>query len=447
MYYRKVFNVRYSFTFLIPYILIAFSCNITIAQSVIATINVGNEPLGGVAVNPATNLIYVASMNDNNVSVIDGKSNQVIAKIEVGDGPDGIGVNPETNRIYVANENSNNVSVVDGSTSLVVDTIEVGNRLGSIAVNPKTNIIYVTDTSNDNIIVIDGLTNEIISNIVVELRKRIIAIDINPETNRIYVLSIGSSDTEAPFDNNVTVLDGLTNQIIATIVVGLGREPSADIAVNSMTNRIYVSNEFVVSTLDVIDGNTNKVIDTIRLGSPEKLCVNHTTNHIYVTRTQFDNVSVIDGLTNQVIFNVEVPDFPAEMDINFVSGIDVNPDTNLVYIAYRNAAFVTVILDEPLELTNLVVSPSSARRSLIMKNAIVTARDQVGQPLSGITVNATTGGLGITVNPVSAITDMEGTAQFKFRFGFITRNAEIIFSSEGLSATITQENKNRNNRK
>lgn len=418
---------------MLSYIPITFKSKVTTAQTVIATINVGNELLGGIGVNPTTNLIYVANINDHNVNVIDGASNQFITKIEIEDRPIEIGVNPITNRIYVINENSNNVSVIDGSTNRVVDTIEAGAEIGAIAVNPKANLIYVTDSSEDNIIVIDGLTNEVISNIDIDVRERIRAIEVNPETNRIYVLSIASSDTDAPFDNNVTVIDSSTNQIIATIKVGLGREPSADIAVNSMTNRIYVSNEFVVNTVDVINGLTNEVIDTIRVGMPDKICVNHMTNHIYVT-TQSDVVIVIDGLTNQIIASVNV--------VGSSSGIAVNPNTNLVYDVNKalDLAFVSVILDEPLELANLVVNPSSARRSLRMKDAIVTARNQVGQPVSGITVNASTSGLGVTVNPASAITGLDGTVQFKFRFRFITGKGKIIFSADGLSATIAQKN-------
>ena len=43
--------------------------------------------------------------------------------------PEAIGVNPVTNRIYVANRNSDNVSVIDGVTDSVVATIGVGNLL------------------------------------------------------------------------------------------------------------------------------------------------------------------------------------------------------------------------------------------------------------------------------------------------------------------------------
>ena len=55
------------------------------------------------AVNPNTNRIYVANYGSNNVSVIDGASNTVVATVAVGSDPDGVAVNPNTNRIYVAN--------------------------------------------------------------------------------------------------------------------------------------------------------------------------------------------------------------------------------------------------------------------------------------------------------------------------------------------------------
>ena len=37
-------------------------------------------------------------------------------------------VNPTTNRIYVANYDSNNVSVIDGASNTVVATVAVGSQ-------------------------------------------------------------------------------------------------------------------------------------------------------------------------------------------------------------------------------------------------------------------------------------------------------------------------------
>ena len=51
--------------------------------------------------------------DSNNVSVIDGASNTVVATVAVGSNPYGVAVNPNTNRIYVANYGDDTVSVIE----------------------------------------------------------------------------------------------------------------------------------------------------------------------------------------------------------------------------------------------------------------------------------------------------------------------------------------------
>src|SRR5579862_5906253 len=113
-----------------------------------ATISVGSSP-NGVAVNPATNRIYVANRADNTVSVIDGRTYAVVATVPVGPGPAGVAVNPATNRVYVANSTNaidvGSVTVIDGSTNAVIATIPVDLVPNFIAVNPVTNRVYVTN--------------------------------------------------------------------------------------------------------------------------------------------------------------------------------------------------------------------------------------------------------------------------------------------------------------
>ena len=60
---------------------------------VTATTPLATAP-NAVAVNPATNTIYVASFDAGTVSVIDGQTNTVTATIRVGTGPDAVAVNP-----------------------------------------------------------------------------------------------------------------------------------------------------------------------------------------------------------------------------------------------------------------------------------------------------------------------------------------------------------------
>src|SRR5439155_3431413 len=82
-----------------------------------------------------------------------------ISNIRVGSGPTAIAVNAATNRIYVANSESGSVSVIDGKNDSVIATLSVGPRPYVVAVNPATNHIYVSNTFSNLITVIDGATN------------------------------------------------------------------------------------------------------------------------------------------------------------------------------------------------------------------------------------------------------------------------------------------------
>jgi YVTN family beta-propeller protein len=111
-------------------------------------IPVGKSPRV-VSVNPSTNMVYVANNDENTVSVIDGKTNNIITAFPVafpvGKGPSGVSVNPSTNIIYVTNRDDNTVSVIDGKTNHITATIPVGDSPRDVSVNPSTNIVYVVN--------------------------------------------------------------------------------------------------------------------------------------------------------------------------------------------------------------------------------------------------------------------------------------------------------------
>jgi YVTN family beta-propeller protein len=187
------------------------------------TVPVGTDPYS-VAVNPVTNMIYVANDASDNVTVIDGSNNSTTT-VAAGDVPLSVAVNPVTNKIYVANEGSNNVTVIDGATNATT-TVPAGTRPWSVALNPVTNMIYVAN-EGASLTVIDGATN---STTTVALGSSPWSVAVNAVTNQIYVANAGSA--------NVTVIDGVTN---STTTVAAGSTPES-VAVNPVTNMIYVAN-------------------------------------------------------------------------------------------------------------------------------------------------------------------------------------------------------------
>ena len=81
--------------------------------------NVTTVPTGAipcaVAVNPVTNMAYVANHGDDTVTVIDGARRAVIATVRVGLRPQVVAVDSKRNRVYIANTHSDDITVIDGA--------------------------------------------------------------------------------------------------------------------------------------------------------------------------------------------------------------------------------------------------------------------------------------------------------------------------------------------
>ena len=63
------------------------------------------------------------------------------------------------NRIYVVNAGSGNVSVIDGRTNRVIATLPTDTRPYAIGIDAGLHRVYATNTFSDKITVINGTTN------------------------------------------------------------------------------------------------------------------------------------------------------------------------------------------------------------------------------------------------------------------------------------------------
>lgn len=256
-----------------------------------------------------------------------------IATIPVGLNPHAIAVNPLTNKIYVANSfngaGGNSVTVINGADHTTTP-VAVGNSPFAIAVNTVTNKIYVANCGGPcsvsgglgggSVTVINGADN---TTAPVATGNGPFAIAVNSVTNKIYVANSSS--------NNVTVINGVDN---TTTTVAAGSTPVA-IAVNPATNKIYVANQ-QSPNLTVINGADNTTATVATGTAPFAVAVNSVTNKIYVTNSgsSSNNVTVINGVDNTTV-NVFAGNNPR--------AIAVNPLTNKIYVANALSAAITVI--------------------------------------------------------------------------------------------------------
>ena len=264
-----------------------------------------------VAVDPERNLVYATGCPT--VEVIDGGSNTVVATVWVGQWPVDVAVNPATNLIYVAKsaKEGSSIWVIDGTTKMVVATVPVGLSPLGVAVNPTTNLIYVVNWGSNNVSVIDGGSNTVAA--TVPVGQWPVGVAVNPTSNLIYVAN-------APPSGTVSVIDGGTNTVVASVPVG---STPLGVAVNPTTNLIYVVNRDS-NDVSVIDGGSNTVAATIPVGfAPHRVAVNPTTNHVYVTG--YTNVAVIDGATNSLVATIPAGRYTW-------GAVAANPITSLVYV-------------------------------------------------------------------------------------------------------------------
>jgi YVTN family beta-propeller protein len=330
---------KYIFVVVVFFISIIGLGEITFIES----IDVGAD-LHGIDINTATNKIYVAQLGRNKVFVIDGSSNTVIDSVEeVGSWPRCVAANPSTNCIYVTNYTGRSVTAIDGTTDTILDTIDVQTQPTGIALNSFTNRIYVANFADDTVSVISGAASSTIDSIAVGNNPN--ALEVNPKTNRIYVANRD--------DGDVYVIDGTDNSIIDTIDFGLMTLPNA-VDVDTLRNLIYVLNVGIADEIQVIDGETNSVIDTVELDyQPGDLCVNPSTNRVYVTLIAVDSVVVYDRTQDSIIDAIEVDAYPFY--------ITANPQTDRIYVSCDNAGTVCVLEDK---IVTGVDIPSDTQSSL-----------------------------------------------------------------------------------
>ena len=306
------------------------------AQSVVATVHVGASPFD-VAVNPATNTLYVANL-DETATVVDGSTYNT-SWVATDFDSEAVAINSLTNKIYVMNMCGNNlyceaagtVTIIDGVTNHAT-TVFVGDWASAIAVNPATNKIYVANYFDSSVTVIDGLTNGTVTFAVGGLP---VAIAVNPVTNKIYT---ANQDT-------VTVIDGATNDTTSLTV-----SSPAGLAINTLTNKIYASSQ-TANAVAIIDGATNNITSVSVGNHPGPIALNAITNKIFVGNLADSTVTVIDGGSGGTTTIPIVSGIAAGYD-----AIVTNSVSNQIFVASGGApGFVTAIDGVTFSTTALAV--------------------------------------------------------------------------------------------
>jgi YVTN family beta-propeller protein len=270
---------------------------------------------------------YVTDFLSQTVSVIDILGNVVIGSIPV-PWPKGIVLSPDGSHLYVVNSTDpGSVTSIDTATNTVTTSWGVGQYPVGIAVTPDGSQLYVTNTYDDRerrpcfyspiaycditVSVIDTLLGSQIARIPVG--DNLFGVAVDPNGQRAYVAHQIPSAPLASLVGALSVIDTKTHEIVGQVQLGFG---AVAVAVDPATSHVYVTGDGV----SVIDSSTLAVLHSILVDSaPLGLSVDSDAHRLYVANPWDNTVSVIDTNTDRVIDTITVGTFPTAFGYFLVS--------------------------------------------------------------------------------------------------------------------------------
>src|SRR5690242_19733865 len=272
------------------------------------SVKVGAGP-EAIAVNTVTRKVYVASSTAANVSVLDGKTDAVVATVPTAARPYAIAVDVLANKVYVSNTFSNMLTVIDGATNAATN-IKTGSA-DAIVVDAEAGKVYLLGYETDALTVLDtdsGALSKLSAGAM-----HLWGLALNRAAGKLYVTHVQ--------DGNLGVVD-LKAQHETTVPAGA--IPSA-VAVDAATGRVYVAN-YGSGTVTVVDGATDRVDTIVKVGNhPQAIAIDRRRDIVAVANTMDNTVSLIDGKTARVWKTLPAGEHPY--------ALAVNEETQRIYVA------------------------------------------------------------------------------------------------------------------
>jgi YVTN family beta-propeller protein len=152
-----------------------------------------------IIVSPDGKTVYVGSLQDNTITVLDTATNSVTTTITTaGPYPVGFAFSRDASLLYVVTQQTDSVAVIATATNTVLPvSIPVGVTPNTIVVSPNGLYAYVTGNSLDDLTMIDLATNTPIATL--QTGDGPVFVDVSPDGTRVFVTNY-TDDTVTAFD-------------------------------------------------------------------------------------------------------------------------------------------------------------------------------------------------------------------------------------------------------
>jgi YVTN family beta-propeller protein len=292
--------------------------------------------------------LIVLNKAEATASLIDLKSQSVVATIKTGNGPHEAAVSKDGKLAIATNYGTqeapgNSLTLIDLTSSSAIKTIDLGeyNRPHGVQWLPDGKHVAVTAEQNKALLLINIETGKVEKKI--DTGQEIShMVRLAPDATRAYVASIGSG--------TVTVIDLNKGEAIKVIPTGKGAE-GIDITPDGAW--IWVTNR-AADTVSVIDANSLEIAKTLDSKSfPIRAKVTPDGKKVYVTNAKSGDITVFDAVQKTELQKIQIPVdavdtqgrlFGGQFGNSSVPvGILIHPGGKWAYIAHANADIITIL--------------------------------------------------------------------------------------------------------
>lgn len=301
----------------------------TRSDTVVATIAVGTRPRG-VRVAPGGKTVFVAlsgspkcppSMPDeeceklkadkskDGIAVVDVATRKVTRVLPGGSDPETFDISKDGATLFVSNEDADSASIVDVASGKVRLAVPVGREPEGVRLHPDGNTVWITGETDHNLTILDAKTGKVQGHINVGKRPRDLA--FNADGSRAYSTS--------EIDGTVWVIDVSARKVLKVITLPKDSKPMG-VVVSPDDKRVFVANGRG-GTVSVIDAATNTVTSTIPVGQrPWGIAITSDGRKLYTANGPSNDVTVIDAASMQVITKIPAGKIPWGVAISPAAG-------------------------------------------------------------------------------------------------------------------------------
>ncbi|MCX6842469.1 MAG: PQQ-binding-like beta-propeller repeat protein [candidate division WOR-3 bacterium] len=255
--------------------------------------------------NPRNNKIYASSPRnpDSSLAVIDCGTNRIVAWLPVNVNIADVVYNPVENKVYCSGGGGlyggmPSVAVIDGKDDAIVERVNFRSPPGELCYDSLNARVYCLASHGGWIAAIDCRRDSVVTTIRTDAHRAV----FSTRGDRLFCLDWSQGD--------VNVVDGATLRVIDTLTLGYRVE---SMLYNRQQDKLYCANDGG-HALAVIDCGTGRVRSTIEVGrKPRALACSPDGERLYCANEADGTVSVIDCESDQVVGSIKTGGEPTSL--------------------------------------------------------------------------------------------------------------------------------------